>query len=150
MKKQNPKVSSDPIVDAIVWVIKLSELVVQLFISIALRKTVDLLRFIDSIVSTEFTSSICHSYGNWFNHRLVCKALDYERNQPTHFKVEVEDTETVNNYLIATIKFEDMTEKNIRMYIPNMLARGISANRKAIQIHKIDDQKVKAIIDIGA
>lgn len=136
-------------VDVMVWIFRFTKQVFQLAKSIILRKTVDFLKSLNDLFPGEFTYNLFESYGNWYNGRLIRNALDYENNTSKHFKVTVEDVQTINNYLVTTVKYEDMTEKNIRMYIPNRLAMEISANRKAIQIHKIDKNRVKAIVDIS-
>lgn len=150
MNKKKIKEPSDPIVDAMVWVFRFTEQLFQLAKSIVLRKTVDILKSLNDLFPGEFTYNLFESYGNWYNSRLIHNALDYENNTSNHFKVTVEDVQTINNYLVTTVKYEDMTEKNIRMYIPNRLAMEISANRKAIQIHRVDKNRVKAIVDISA
>lgn len=150
MRIKKTKEPSDPIVDVLIWIYQLVGQIFQLAKAIILRKTVDFLKSLNDLFPGEFTYDLFESYGNWYNGRLIRNALDYENNTPKHFKVTVEDVQTINNYLVITVKYEDMTEKNIRMYIPNRLAMEISANRKAIQIHRVDKNRVKAIVDISA
>lgn len=150
MAKINKNEPTDPIVDLLVWLYRLAEKFVALIKSIILRITVDILKWLNEWFPSEFTSNLFESYGNWYNSRLIHLALDYESTSSHHFKVTVEDVQTINNYLVTTVIYEDMTEKNIRMYIPNCLCREISASRRGIQIHKVGRCRVKAIVDISA
>lgn len=150
MKKKPPKEKWDPIVDEMVWVYRLIEKGLQLLVVIVLRPTVNVLRSLDIFFASEFTNYLFETYGTWFNNRLVSKALDYEGFKPEHFKVSVESTETITSYMITIVRYEDMTLRQIKAYIPRCISRELSILRENIQVQKIDKSHVKVTMYLGS
>jgi len=146
MKKKQAKEPSDPVVDAMVAIYQLIVLGLQVLSAIILRSIVNFLIFLDSFFDSDFTAYLLQTYGSWYNNRLVRNALDYEGDTPSHFKVTVESTETITSYLIATVKYEDMTLWDIKSFIPMCIGRGLSINRENIQVQKIDKNHVKVVM----
>lgn len=149
MKKNPPKEQWDPIVDEMVWLFRLIEKGLQLLVIIVLRSTVNVLRSLDIFFASEFTNYLFETYGTWFNNRLVSKALNYEGVKPEHFRVTVESTETITSYMIAIVKYEDMTLRNIKSYVPVRINMELSIPGRNIQVQKIDKNHVKVVMYLG-
>lgn len=109
-------------------------------------KAVNLL---DDWLETENTYNLKTKYSKWHNNYLLKKTLDYESTSRHYFKVTVLESDTLHNLLFVLVKYENMTAKNIRSFIPNCLAREIMVDRKSIHIHDAGDNLVKVIIEIS-
>lgn len=106
------------------------------------------LQLLDDLIASDYTYQLNSRYNKWHNNYLIKRALDYESKVGHYFKVTVEDSEIINELMILSVKYENMTKKSIRSYIPNCLSRETATERKNIHIHEAGENLVKVIIEL--
>lgn len=96
-----------------------------------------------SLLPGEFTYNLYSRYSKWHNQRLLKIALNYSGRGRKPFRVTVLDSDTIGSLVVLSVKYENMTKKNINQYIPRTLRRVVATDKNNIHIHDAGDNLVK-------